>query len=71
MLNDFKLPLWRLDPSYTNLNFGSFGAVPHEVTKFQEEWIRRIEANPDLFFRYDVFSSMDRVRSQLADYVYV
>lgn len=38
--------LFPLDRSYTFLNHGSFGSVPHEVAARQEEWRREIEARP-------------------------
>lgn len=37
---------WLLDPRIAFMNHGSFGAVPRCVAEAQEEWRRRIEAEP-------------------------
>jgi isopenicillin-N epimerase len=37
---------WHLDPEYTFLNFGSFGAVPRCVLDLQKSWSERIERRP-------------------------
>src|SRR5512141_1188467 len=37
---------WGLKPSVTFLNHGSFGAVPRPVTRAQDRWRERIEAEP-------------------------
>jgi selenocysteine lyase/cysteine desulfurase len=63
------LPLFQLNASYTNLNAGSYGVVPRAVTANATAWEQRVEANPDAFFRYDVWSLMDGVRKMLAAYI--
>jgi len=37
---------WMLRDDVTFLNHGSFGAVPRAVFEAQEQWRRRIEAEP-------------------------
>ena len=38
--------LWQLAPGVAFLNHGSFGAVPRAVAAVQDDWRRRIEAEP-------------------------
>lgn len=40
---------WRLDPHFLTVNHGSFGATPVRVLAAQEEWRRRMEAQPTRF----------------------
>jgi isopenicillin-N epimerase len=42
---------WRLDPDFLTVNHGSFGATPLAVLAAQEEWCRRLEAQPTRFMR--------------------
>jgi isopenicillin-N epimerase len=46
--------LWELAPDAAFLNHGSFGACPREVLAEQDRIRRRMEAQPDAFFREDV-----------------
>ena len=41
--------LWPLEPAMAFLNHGSFGAAPHRVLAAQDEWRRRLEAQPCRF----------------------
>ena len=41
---------WLLDPRFTFLNHGSFGATPRTVLAEQDAWRRRMEAHPGDFF---------------------
>lgn len=61
------LPLFQLDPTYVNLNHGSYGSVPKSVTDNETAWEKKTEFNPDAFFRYNVWGFMDSVRRALAD----
>lgn len=40
---------WRLDPDFLTVNHGSFGATPVRVLAAQEDWRRRMEAQPTRF----------------------
>lgn len=46
--------LWQLDPAVSYLNHGSFGAVPNDVQLVQESFQRRMNANPNRWFRSDL-----------------
>lgn len=41
---------WLLDPSFTFINHGSFGAAPRSVLVEQDAWRCRMEAHPGDFF---------------------
>ena len=58
--------LWQLDPSIAHLNHGSFGAVPHDVQLVQESFQKRMNANPNRWFRSelpDLMSGARHIRS--------
>jgi isopenicillin-N epimerase len=40
---------WRLDPDFVTVNHGSFGATPECVLAEQDQWRRRMEAQPTRF----------------------
>eukprot|EP00466_Bigelowiella_natans_P004748 jgi/Bigna1/74082/fgenesh1_pg.27_\ len=63
------LDLFSLDTNYTNLNHGSYGSPPKAVSRSQRDWELRMEANPDRWFRFDVFGLMDQVRTRVASYI--
>ncbi|HEY6431546.1 MAG TPA: aminotransferase class V-fold PLP-dependent enzyme [Acetobacteraceae bacterium] len=42
---------WLLDPDWLTVNHGSFGATPKSVLAVQEDWRRRMEAQPSRFMR--------------------
>lgn len=46
--------LWQLDPSIAHLNHGSFGAVPNDVQLVQEAFQKRMNANPNRWFRSEL-----------------
>lgn len=43
--------LWQLDPAVSYLNHGSFGAVPNDVQLVQESFQKRMNTNPNRWFR--------------------
>lgn len=67
-LGSFRI-MWSLSPGMRHLNHGSFGAVPLEVMKKQEEWRRRWEANTTAFILTDFQPGIDQARTTLAEFV--
>jgi selenocysteine lyase/cysteine desulfurase len=62
---------WRLDPLYTNLNHGSFGATPGVVTQALRERYDEMERCPDYWFRYNeknttLYGSLGPVLARIA-----
>ena len=53
---------WRLDPSVTFLNHGSFGACPEPVLEVQRAWRDRLEAEPVRFLTGDLGGLLDTAR---------
>lgn len=62
-------PLWTLEPDIDFLNHGSFGAAPRPVQDAQQEWRRRLEAEPVRFFQRELEDELDAARSRLADFL--
>jgi len=60
---------FRLEPGVDFLNHGSFGAAPLEVLDAAEGWRRRMEANPDYFYRDVLPGELRRAASSLALFV--
>jgi isopenicillin-N epimerase len=54
MARPARFSLWQLDPSISHLNHGSFGAVPHDVQLVQESFQKRMNANPNRWFRSEL-----------------
>lgn len=63
------LKLFSLDPSYINVNHGSYGSSPKYVHEKVHEYQLRAEFNPDRWFRLDVQNEMQRIRQRLSDYL--
>ena len=61
-VDDTVADLWHLDPSVTHLNHGSFGAVPLAVLAAQAAVQRRIESNPERFYRDDFRADLRAAR---------
>ncbi|MEM7199088.1 MAG: aminotransferase class V-fold PLP-dependent enzyme [Planctomycetota bacterium] len=60
---------WLLDPEVTFLNHGSFGACPRPVLEAQEQWRRRLEAEPVHFMVDALENELDDARARLARFV--
>eukprot|EP01119_Soliformovum_irregulare_P003875 TRINITY_DN14921_c0_g1_i1.p1 TRINITY_DN14921_c0_g1~~TRINITY_DN14921_c0_g1_i1.p1 ORF type:complete len:406 (+),score=104.66 TRINITY_DN14921_c0_g1_i1:191-1408(+) len=65
------LQYFAIQPGYTNLNHGSFGATPRSVLMSQHSYENEMEANTDRWFRYTLVDEIERVRQIVADYVNV
>ncbi|HEY7590223.1 MAG TPA: aminotransferase class V-fold PLP-dependent enzyme [Candidatus Limnocylindrales bacterium] len=61
---------WRIDPSITFLNHGSFGACPEGVVAAQARWRDRIEANPVRFLARDLEGCLDAARRTVGDFLH-
>lgn len=58
--------LWGLDYSKLIVNHGSYGATPLEVLAAQDEWRRRLEAGPTLFFGTEFPSALRAAAGKVA-----
>jgi isopenicillin-N epimerase len=58
--------LWGLDYSKLIVNHGSYGATPLEVLAAQDEWRRRLEAGPTLFFGTEFPGALRSAASMVA-----
>ncbi|KAF9016684.1 pyridoxal phosphate-dependent transferase, partial [Rhodocollybia butyracea] len=55
-----------LDPTYTNLNAGSFGCLPHAVRLAYNDLSLELESMPDLFIRRKMKQRVTETRNLLA-----
>ena len=60
---------WALQPGFTFLNHGTFGACPRPVLQAQNELRERMERNPVQFFERVLPALLDGAREQLAEFV--
>jgi len=60
---------WRLDPDYTFLNHGSFGACPVPVLEYQRSLIDRLEARPIQFLDRELLDLLDAARRDVATFL--
>ena len=60
---------WRLDPSVTFLNHGSFGACPTAVLAVQRDLRDRMEAEPVRFLNQDLPGLLDEARISVARFL--
>ncbi|KAH7884330.1 pyridoxal phosphate-dependent transferase [Phlebopus sp. FC_14] len=58
--------LFGFDPSFVNLNHGSYGSLPLPVRAYCDDLTTKIESNPDKFIRIDCVKYLDTVRERLA-----
>lgn len=63
------IAMWMLDPDVTYLNHGSFGAAPVRVLEDQNDWRRRLEANPVRFFDEEYPPALNHARHRLAEFL--
>ncbi|KAJ3414745.1 hypothetical protein HDV05_006084 [Chytridiales sp. JEL 0842] len=55
-----------LDERYLSLNHGSFGVIPRPVRDAQHALQARIEANPDMFYKFELAAELDATLSHVA-----
>jgi isopenicillin-N epimerase len=60
---------WRLDPSVTFLNHGSFGACPDAVIATQAEWRDRMEREPVLFLGRELEGLLEAARAEVGAFI--
>lgn len=60
---------WQLDPGKLTVNHGAYGATPRIVLAAQDEWRRRMEAQPSLFMRLTLPSALRAAAGELARFV--
>ncbi|HJS84067.1 MAG TPA: aminotransferase class V-fold PLP-dependent enzyme, partial [Acetobacteraceae bacterium] len=60
---------WSLDPAWLSVNHGSFGATPLCVRAAQDEWRRRMEAQPGRFFRREMTPALRDAAARLAAFL--
>lgn len=60
---------WRLDPDFLTVNHGSFGATPLAVLAAQDEWRRRLEAQPTRFMRNELPQALRLAAGKLAGFL--
>jgi isopenicillin-N epimerase len=60
---------WSLDPHFLTVNHGSFGATPRTVLAAQDEWRRRLEAQPTRFLVQELPTALRQAAAQLAAFV--
>jgi selenocysteine lyase/cysteine desulfurase len=61
LLKDFLI-----DPTYRNLNQGSFGTIPRAIQSALRAYQDAAEARPDIFIRYDYPRLLDESRTAVA-----
>lgn len=60
---------WALDPDWLTVNHGSFGATPRVVLAAQQDWRRRMEAQPTRFMREDLPAGLEHAGQRLAAFL--
>ena len=60
---------WRLDPTISFLNHGSFGACPEPVLDAQRAWRDRLESEPVRFLARELEGLLDEARREVASFV--
>lgn len=60
---------WLLDPDKLTVNHGAYGATPKVVLAAQDEWRRRMEAQPSMFMRLTLPSALRAAADALARFV--
>ena len=60
---------WVLDPDFVSVNHGSFGATPRVVLAAQQDWQRRMEAQPGRFFRAILPDALRHAAGRLAAFL--
>lgn len=60
---------WGLEPGYTTVNHGSYGATPRVVLAAQDAWRARMEAQPSRFMRLELPGALRAAAGRVADFL--
>ncbi len=60
---------WTLDWNFLSVNHGSFGAVPRVVLAAQQDWQRRMEAQPSRFMRAVLPNALRHAADRLGAFI--
>ena len=60
---------WALDPEFLTVNHGSFGATPRVVLAAQQDWRRRMEAQPSRFMRAVLPDALRHAAGRLGQFI--
>jgi len=60
---------WQLDPGWLTVNHGSYGATPRIVLAAQDEWRRRLEAQPSRFMRRILPDALRQAAARLGEFI--
>jgi isopenicillin-N epimerase len=60
---------WALDETWLTVNHGSFGATPRVVLAAQQDWRRRMEAQPTRFMHDDLPAGLARAAARLGAFL--
>lgn len=60
---------WLLDPNFTFLNHGSFGAVPRALITQQQRLQAQIESNPTAFLTFELPAALRSAANRLAAFI--
>jgi isopenicillin-N epimerase len=60
---------WALDRDFLSVNHGSFGAAPRVVLAAQQDWQRRMEAQPSRFMRAVLPDALRRAAERLGAFI--
>ena len=60
---------FQLDPKFTYLNHGSFGACPYPIFNEREKWQKEIENQPVSFIEDKAINLLDWSRQELASFI--
>ena len=60
---------WQLDPDFTFLNHGSYGATPRTIIAEQDRWRERMERHPTGFMTYELLKAVREAAAHLATFV--
>lgn len=60
---------WALDPEFLTVNHGSFGATPRVVLAAQQDWQRRLEAQPSRFMRTVLPNALRHAADRLGAFI--